>query len=170
MIVFSFQEVSNISGYFENVVFPLDSSVPPSQFSADVSESSSSSELLLQPSDSDSSVRPQRCSTPRRSSAFKPSSSSSDSRVSQRSTSSAEKKPKTTHSDPAPSSQKKKWSDKEVAAVESQMGRFITKGTTPGKEQCEECIRRSPEALKNRDWRAVKYYVRNRIVSLTRKT
>jgi hypothetical protein len=37
MIVFSFQEVSNISGYFENVVFPLDSSVPPSQFSADVS-------------------------------------------------------------------------------------------------------------------------------------
>ena len=39
----------------------------------------------------------------------------------------------------------------------------------PGKEECLRCITAEPQALKNRDWRAVKYYVKNRITSLRRK-
>ncbi|XP_059907746.1 uncharacterized protein LOC132457512 isoform X3 [Gadus macrocephalus] len=67
-------------------------------------------------------------------------------------------------------STKRKWTQIEVAAIEAKMGRFIREGKTPGKEECQECIASSPEALKSRDWRAVKFFVRNRIVSLSRKT
>ena len=67
-------------------------------------------------------------------------------------------------------STKRKWTQIEVAAIKAKMGRFIREGKTPGKEECQECIASSPEALKSRDWRAVKFFVRNRVVSLSRKT
>lgn len=33
---------------------------------------------------------------------------------------------------------------------------------TPGKADCERCLAAEQEVLKNRDWKAVKYFVKNR--------
>ncbi|TKS65926.1 hypothetical protein D9C73_028178 [Collichthys lucidus] len=60
---------------------------------------------------------------------------------------------------------KQKWSTEEVKAVEKTLMVFIRIGKTPGKEDCERCIAASPKALAHRDWRGVKFYVYNRIVS-----
>lgn len=50
-------------------------------------------------------------------------------------------------------------------AVEQSLMDFIRMGKTPGKQDCERCIAASPQALAERDWRGVKFYVHNRIVS-----
>nr|XP_029137256.1 uncharacterized protein LOC114921443 isoform X1 [Labrus bergylta] len=60
---------------------------------------------------------------------------------------------------------KRMWSEEEVQAVEKSLMRFIRMGKTPGKKDCEMCISAADEALAQRDWRAVKFYVHNRIVS-----
>lgn len=60
---------------------------------------------------------------------------------------------------------KRKWSMEEVNAVEESLMGFIQMGKTPGKPDCESCIAASPQALAERDWRAVKFYVHNRITS-----
>jgi hypothetical protein len=53
----------------------------------------------------------------------------------------------------------------EVNAVQNSLMDFIRMGKTPGKQDCERCIAASPQALAERDWRAVKFYVHNRIIS-----
>ncbi|XP_028296545.1 uncharacterized protein LOC114461667 isoform X3 [Gouania willdenowi] len=61
-----------------------------------------------------------------------------------------------------------KWSLDEVQAVERSLLTHIRTGRTPGKVDCERCIAAADGALSARDWRAVKFYVRNRIVSESR--
>ncbi|XP_076850568.1 uncharacterized protein LOC143500340 isoform X1 [Brachyhypopomus gauderio] len=64
---------------------------------------------------------------------------------------------------------KKKWSDNEVQAVEKHLMRFINSCQVPGKKDCVSCLLSEPDALKHRDWTALKYYVKNRIVALKRR-
>jgi hypothetical protein len=47
--------------------------------------------------------------------------------------------------------------------------KFIEKFVVPGKNYCISCINANPEALKERDWRAVKFHVKNKITALKRK-
>ncbi|XP_061620861.1 uncharacterized protein LOC133473276 isoform X1 [Phyllopteryx taeniolatus] len=62
------------------------------------------------------------------------------------------------------------WSQQEVQAVKKHMSRFITSCIVPGKNDCEECLRADPKALKNRNWKNIKFYVYNRIRVKQRKT
>ncbi|XP_036437432.1 uncharacterized protein LOC118815426 [Colossoma macropomum] len=61
------------------------------------------------------------------------------------------------------------WSVNEIHAVENHMMRFIQSWKVPGKADCVRCIEAEPLALKNRDWLAVKFYVKNRITALQRQ-
>ncbi|XP_036000314.1 uncharacterized protein LOC118564951 isoform X2 [Fundulus heteroclitus] len=65
---------------------------------------------------------------------------------------------------------RQKWSQEEVQAVEKTLMDCINFGTVPRKAECMKCIEASPVALKNRTWQAVKFYVKNRIDALKRKT
>ncbi|KAL1022375.1 hypothetical protein UPYG_G00025950 [Umbra pygmaea] len=67
-------------------------------------------------------------------------------------------------------SMKRKWREEEIAAVEDKMLKFIHSGVTPGKTDCIACITAAPEALIERDWQAVKYYIKNRITAYMRTT
>ena len=51
----------------------------------------------------------------------------------------------------------------EKRAVLQHLGAFITSEVAPGKEACEECIRKSDGALSRRNWTAIKYFVKNEI-------
>lgn len=64
---------------------------------------------------------------------------------------------------------KKAWTPEECGAVQKHLKRFIIMNQVPGKAECERCIEAEPEALKNRDWKAVKFFVKNRITALNRK-
>ncbi|XP_048032130.1 uncharacterized protein LOC125267237 isoform X1 [Megalobrama amblycephala] len=61
------------------------------------------------------------------------------------------------------------WSADECAAVEKHLKKFITRNQVPGKMDCEHCIEAEPEVLGTRDWKAVKYFIKNRITALRRK-
>ncbi|XP_068166560.1 uncharacterized protein [Antennarius striatus] len=61
---------------------------------------------------------------------------------------------------------KHKWQEAEVQAVEKHMMRFIQKHKVPQKDDCIQCLTAEPEALRNRSWKGVKDYIRNRITSL----
>ncbi|XP_071357574.1 uncharacterized protein [Trachinotus anak] len=65
-------------------------------------------------------------------------------------------------------SKKRGWSTLEVRAVEKTLSTFIDCGKVPGKVDCDACIEASPEALKNRTWKAVKVCVKNRITAIRR--
>ena len=58
----------------------------------------------------------------------------------------------------------------EIRAVEKTLMHFIESGKVPGKSDCVDCITASPEALENRDWKAVKFYVKNRITAIQRES
>lgn len=47
---------------------------------------------------------------------------------------------------------------------------FMYSGKVPGKWECIACIKASPEALKERSWTAVKFYVKNRITAIQRES
>ncbi|XP_077073859.1 uncharacterized protein LOC143738123 [Siphateles boraxobius] len=64
---------------------------------------------------------------------------------------------------------KKNWQKVEVDAVEKQMMHFIETCRVPGKAACDLCLKSEPEALKQRDWLAIKFYIKNRISALKRK-
>ncbi|XP_028274353.1 uncharacterized protein LOC114449059 isoform X3 [Parambassis ranga] len=64
---------------------------------------------------------------------------------------------------------KSPWQQTEVQAVERHMKQFITSCIVPAKSDCEKCLRKEPEALKNRDWQNLKFYVYNRITAYKRK-
>jgi hypothetical protein len=49
------------------------------------------------------------------------------------------------------------------------MRNFILTCNVPRKEDCDKCLKSEPEALKNRDWKALKFYIKNRITALKRK-
>ncbi|KAM4577992.1 uncharacterized protein V3H82_012082 [Fundulus diaphanus] len=66
-------------------------------------------------------------------------------------------------------STRRNWSPGEICAVEETLTEFILSGKVPGKTDCEACIMASPEALKDRDWKAIKFYVKNRITAIQRE-
>ncbi|XP_073668979.1 uncharacterized protein [Paramisgurnus dabryanus] len=63
---------------------------------------------------------------------------------------------------------KKNWQKVEVDAVEKHMMHFIESCRVPGKAACDLCLKSEPEALKQRDWLAIKFYIKNRISALKR--
>lgn len=58
----------------------------------------------------------------------------------------------------------------ETRAVEKTLKSFIESGKVPGKADCVSCIEASPKELENRTWKAVKYYVKNKITALKRNS
>ncbi|XP_057716910.1 uncharacterized protein LOC130931819 isoform X2 [Corythoichthys intestinalis] len=64
---------------------------------------------------------------------------------------------------------KKPWKKEEVLAVEKHMMSFITTCRVPRKSDCEDCLKKEKVALKNRNWSAVKFYIKNRITALKRR-
>lgn len=65
----------------------------------------------------------------------------------------------------AKSGNKQKWEEAEIQAVERHMMRFIKGYKVPQKNDCIVCLEAETEALKNRSWKGVKNYVRNRITA-----
>ncbi|XP_070761138.1 uncharacterized protein [Enoplosus armatus] len=65
---------------------------------------------------------------------------------------------------------KHKWEEEEVLAVERHMMRLIQGHKVPQKNDCIQCLEAEPDALKNRSWKGVKDYVRNRITALKRQS
>ncbi|MEQ2254055.1 hypothetical protein ILYODFUR_038940 [Ilyodon furcidens] len=65
---------------------------------------------------------------------------------------------------------RRSWSQMEICAVEKTLMEFIQTGKVPGKAECDACIMASPEALKNRNWKAIKFYVKNRITAIQRES
>ncbi|XP_064208087.1 uncharacterized protein LOC135263699 isoform X2 [Anguilla rostrata] len=64
---------------------------------------------------------------------------------------------------------RKSWVRSEVHAVEKHLMHFIQTYRVPGKDACEACIKAEPLSLKDRNWLAVKFYIKNRITALQRK-
>lgn len=64
---------------------------------------------------------------------------------------------------------RKSWTPEECAAVNRHLHKYINICQVPGKLDCEQCVAAEPEALKNRDWKGVKYYIKNRITSMKKK-
>jgi hypothetical protein len=62
-------------------------------------------------------------------------------------------------------SQRRQWSNAEKDAIYQHLDKFVKKGGTklPGKRDCVACIEKSGDVLKSRDWRTVKYCVRNMV-------
>nr|XP_061820617.1 uncharacterized protein LOC133609127 [Nerophis lumbriciformis] len=74
------------------------------------------------------------------------------------------------HSSKGKAAQKRRpWTQKEVKAVEKHMKRFIPSGIVQAKSDCLKCLRAEPEALQNREWQALKFYVYNRITAYKRR-
>lgn len=72
----------------------------------------------------------------------------------------------TLHSTVVKQIHKNKWSEAEVEAVERHMMCYIEQQRVPQKNDCIKCLEAEREALKDRSWKGVKDYVRNRITSL----
>ena len=53
------------------------------------------------------------------------------------------------------------WSSEEKKAIFMYLGDALKQKRVPGKLECERCIAKSKPALDNRNWTAVKYYVKN---------
>lgn len=60
------------------------------------------------------------------------------------------------------------WSKQEIHAVEKHLMKFIKNRKVPGKADCVRCLEAEPLALKNREWTALKFYIKNRISTLQR--
>ncbi|KAM9477350.1 uncharacterized protein Hap1MRO34_010195 isoform 2-T2 [Clarias gariepinus] len=86
----------------------------------------------------------------------------------------AKKRQRTEEPDPDVSkkelSKRRGWTLGEVRAVEKTLKCFIKSGKVPGKSECVACIEASPEALKTRNWKAVKFYIKNRIAAIQRES
>lgn len=61
------------------------------------------------------------------------------------------------------------WNKREVLAVEKHLMAFINTCRVPGKADCDKCLKQEPDALRHRNWLAVKFYVKNRITALKNK-
>ncbi|XP_042344430.1 uncharacterized protein LOC121944638 isoform X2 [Plectropomus leopardus] len=64
---------------------------------------------------------------------------------------------------------KHKWEEAEIQAVEKHLMPLIKAHKVPQKEDCVKCLEAESKALKNRSWKGVKDYVRNRITALKRQ-
>ena len=61
------------------------------------------------------------------------------------------------------------WTKEERKAVFETLGKYINKGKIPGKLLIEEAKENSGEALENRDWKAVKNFIKNFLFSSKQK-
>lgn len=61
------------------------------------------------------------------------------------------------------------WEKEEILAVEKHMMSFITSCRVPGKSDCDKCLELEKVALKDRNWLAIKFYIKNRITALKNK-
>lgn len=66
----------------------------------------------------------------------------------------------------ARNSHKHKWREAEVRAVEKHLIHFIKGQLIPQKIDCVQCLDAEPVALRNRSWKGVKDYIRNRITAV----
>ncbi|XP_071758954.1 uncharacterized protein LOC139914512 [Centroberyx gerrardi] len=65
---------------------------------------------------------------------------------------------------------KRPWSEAERVAVETHLKRNIVELRVPAKADCERCLELCPLLVSNqRDWRAIKFYVHNRIQLLKKQ-
>lgn len=55
------------------------------------------------------------------------------------------------------------WTEEGKEAVFKHLSSFVRQRRFPGKRDCENCIPKSNGALERRDWRAVKYVVKNQV-------
>nr|XP_015815960.2 uncharacterized protein LOC107386223 [Nothobranchius furzeri] len=65
---------------------------------------------------------------------------------------------------------KHKWDEEEIRAVEEHLMHFIRTQKVPQKDDCVLCLEAEPDALRNRSWKGIKDYVRNRITTLQRQS
>ena len=54
------------------------------------------------------------------------------------------------------------WTQEERQAVHNQLSPFIRRSTVPRKRDCEKC-KEAERALDGRDWKSIKYFVKNQI-------
>lgn len=65
---------------------------------------------------------------------------------------------------------KRPWSEAERVAVETHLKRNLMELRVPAKADCERCLELCPLLVSNqRDWRAIKFYVHNRIQLLKKQ-
>ncbi|KAM8881897.1 uncharacterized protein ACB058_001960 [Synchiropus picturatus] len=65
---------------------------------------------------------------------------------------------------------KRPWSEAERVAVETHLNRNLLELRVPAKADCERCLELCPMLVSNhRDWRAIKFYVHNRIQLLKKQ-
>ncbi|XP_034092633.1 uncharacterized protein LOC117559977 isoform X2 [Gymnodraco acuticeps] len=64
---------------------------------------------------------------------------------------------------------KKLWEKTEIQAVEKHLMSFINTCRVPRKSDCDKCLKMEGEALKQRNWLAIKFYIKNRITALKSK-
>ncbi|XP_029025524.1 uncharacterized protein LOC114867202 isoform X2 [Betta splendens] len=65
---------------------------------------------------------------------------------------------------------KRPWSEAERVAVETHLNRNLMELRVPAKADCERCLELCPLLVSNqRDWRAIKFYVHNRIQLLKKQ-
>ena len=65
---------------------------------------------------------------------------------------------------------KRPWSEAERVAVETHLKRNLVELRVPAKADCERCLELCPLLVSNqRDWRAIKFYVHNRIQLLKKQ-
>lgn len=57
---------------------------------------------------------------------------------------------------------KRPWSHEERNEVELHLAKFFTLYKVPGKSDCELCLKKAGEKLKERTWRDVKNFIHNR--------
>ncbi|XP_048025226.1 uncharacterized protein LOC125254587 isoform X2 [Megalobrama amblycephala] len=64
---------------------------------------------------------------------------------------------------------KRTWQEEERRAVNKRLGKFMAEHRVPGKLDCVKCLEEE-EALKDRTWKDIKYFVHNTIVTLKRRS
>ena len=67
-----------------------------------------------------------------------------------------------------PQIKRREWTREEKAAVFKHLGSYVKRGVVPSKAACEQCMKRSGKALARREWRGVKFCVKNEITKRKR--
>ena len=63
-----------------------------------------------------------------------------------------------------------RWTDEEKQAIyASHLKGIIKQGKVPGKADCEKALRAHPGSLRSRSWEDIKNWVRNHLVSISRR-
>ena len=63
---------------------------------------------------------------------------------------------------------KQEWTQEEKRAVLSQLDHLVREERVPQKKECMECKEKSAGVLDKRDWRGIKYFIKNQITKRKR--